>query len=74
MGDGAIVEDSILFDGVRIGAGAHLRRCIVDKNVEIPAHTRVGLDSDADAKRFTLSPGGIVVIPKGYHFESSVIT
>ena len=32
----AHVTDSILFPGVRVGAGARLHRCIVDKNVEVP--------------------------------------
>ena len=68
VGDEAFVEDSILFEGVRVGAGARLRRCIVDKGVEIPVHTEIGYDADADAKRFTVSPGGIVVVPKGYVF------
>ena len=32
----AHVTDSILFQGVHVGAGARLHRCIVDKNVVIP--------------------------------------
>jgi glucose-1-phosphate adenylyltransferase len=67
--DGAIVEDSILFDRVKVGEGARLNRCIVDKGVEIPPHTEIGFDSRADAERFTVSPGGIVVIPKHYRFQ-----
>ena len=31
------VTESILFPGVRVGPGARLHRCIIDKNVEIPA-------------------------------------
>jgi len=68
VGDGAIVEDSILFNGVRVGVGAQLRRCIVDKDVLIPPGERIGFDEKRDADRFTLSPGGVVVIPKGYVF------
>ena len=33
----AVVSDSILWDRVRVGAGAMLRRCIVADGVEIPA-------------------------------------
>ncbi len=66
--DGAIIEDAILFDGVQVGAGAHLRRCIVDKDVVIPEGEVVGMDSEADAARFTVSERGVVVIPKGYKF------
>jgi glucose-1-phosphate adenylyltransferase len=66
----AVVEDSILFEGVRVGAGAKLRRCIVDKNVQIPASERIGCDAASDAARFTVSEGGIVVVPKGYRFAN----
>ncbi len=68
VADGAIVEDSILFDGVKVGQGAHLRGCVIDKDVEVPAKQRVGFDPEADRARFTVSPGGVVVIPKGYRF------
>ncbi|MFZ2168538.1 MAG: glucose-1-phosphate adenylyltransferase, partial [Methylococcaceae bacterium] len=57
--ENAVVEDSILFDGVHVGAGAHLKRCIVDKNVRIPSNERIGFDSTADAARFTVSGWGI---------------
>ncbi|MFQ5779821.1 MAG: glucose-1-phosphate adenylyltransferase [Nitrospiria bacterium] len=68
---GAFVEESILFEGVRVGRGARLRRCIVDKGVAIPPGTEIGWDRDEDEKRFTLSEGGIVVVPKGYQFPPS---
>ncbi|MGR8980918.1 MAG: glucose-1-phosphate adenylyltransferase [Gammaproteobacteria bacterium] len=66
----AVVEDSILFNGVHVGAGAHLTRCIVDKEIDIPPGTRIGGDPAADAARFTVSEGGITVVPKGYAFPS----
>lgn len=64
----ATVDGSILFDGVHIGAGSQLRRCIVDKDVQIPPGQRIGFDSAADAARFTVSESGITVVPKGYLF------
>lgn len=66
--DGAFVEDAILFQGVRVGAGARLRRCIIDKNVEVPPREQIGYDSKRDRERFTVSEQGIVVVPKGYRF------
>ena len=69
IGDEAVVEDSILLNGVRVGNGARLRRCIVDKQVQIPPGARVGYDTEEDRARFTISPGGIVVVPRGYRFE-----
>jgi glucose-1-phosphate adenylyltransferase len=62
--DGAIVEASILFNGVVVGEGAHLRNCIVEKDVEIPPRTRIGLDLKADRERFTVSDKGVVVVTR----------
>jgi glucose-1-phosphate adenylyltransferase len=63
--DGAIVDEAILFEGVRVGANARVRRCICDKDVVIPAGARIGEDRRADAERFEMSGEGIVVIRKG---------
>ncbi len=65
----AVVEDSILFGGVRVGEGSVVRRAIVDKWVQIPPGTQIGVDLDQDGDRFTVTPSGIVVIPNGYRFD-----
>jgi glucose-1-phosphate adenylyltransferase len=67
--DGAIVDSSILFDGVRVGEGSHLRNCIVDKEVQIPAGTRIGFEPARDREHFCVSPNAVVVVPKGYRFD-----
>jgi glucose-1-phosphate adenylyltransferase len=64
----AHVEESVLLEGVNVGRHARLRRCIVDKWVQIPQGAEIGFDPELDAKRFTVSDG-IVVVPKGYHFS-----
>jgi glucose-1-phosphate adenylyltransferase len=61
----ARVEGSVLFSGVRVGQRAIVRNAIVDKDVVLEPGARVGIDPEADRKRFTISPEGIVVIPKG---------
>jgi glucose-1-phosphate adenylyltransferase len=61
----AHLTDSIIMEGVHVGAGARLRRCIIDKNVVIPDWARIGLDAEADGERFTISPSGVVVVEKG---------
>jgi glucose-1-phosphate adenylyltransferase len=59
------VEESVLFEGVKIGRHARLRRCIVDKDVEIPAGSEIGYDKNLDRRRgFHVSETGLVVIPK----------
>jgi glucose-1-phosphate adenylyltransferase len=64
------VEESIILDGVDIGRHCRIRRAIIDKHVRVPAHTEIGYDPEADAKRFTITDG-IVVIPKGFNFDGS---
>ncbi|MFI6478627.1 glucose-1-phosphate adenylyltransferase [Nonomuraea sp. NPDC050663] len=61
---GARVEDSVLLDGVRIGADVHLRRAIVDQDVIVPAGTVVGLDAEEDERRFSVTESGVVVISR----------
>lgn len=69
--DEAIVEDSILFDGVTIGAGARIHRCIIDKNVSVPPGMQIGMDPETDRRRFDMTRGGVIVIPKGYQFTEA---
>ena len=64
--ENAQLDSSIIFDGVEIGAGAKLRRCIVDKDVHIPAGMEIGYDHVADSKLFKVTDNGIVVVPKGF--------
>jgi glucose-1-phosphate adenylyltransferase len=61
----AEVEDSVLMQGVDVGQRAVVHRAIVDKNVRIAPGAEVGVDPAADRERFTISAGGVVVIPKG---------
>src|SRR5262249_53987923 len=61
----AQVEDSILCDRVDVGRHCRIRRAIIDKEVMVPPNTTIGYDPEADAGLYTVSPGGIVVIPKG---------
>lgn len=58
------VEESVLFERVRIGRHAKIRRCIIDKDVEVPSGVEVGFDLEADRKRFFVTDNGLIVIPK----------
>ena len=60
----AEVEDSILLSGVDVGRHAKVRRAIIDKDVQIPKRMEIGYNLDEDAKRFTVTASGIVVVPK----------
>ena len=66
----ALVEDSILFDGVDVGRHAKIRRAIVDKEVVVPAHFEIGWNRDLDrARGFTITEEGVTVIAKGEDLE-----
>jgi glucose-1-phosphate adenylyltransferase len=68
--ENAALEGCVIFDDVTIGQGAKLGRCIVDKHVRIPAGETIGIDLASDARRFTVSEKGVVVVPRGYKFVS----
>jgi glucose-1-phosphate adenylyltransferase len=63
------VEDSILLNGVDIGRHSRIRKAIIDKHVRVPPGTVIGYDPEKDAKRFHVSEGGVVVVPRGYVFQ-----
>jgi glucose-1-phosphate adenylyltransferase len=61
----ALVENSILFDGVDIGRHCRIRRAIIDKDVVVPPHTTIGYDLEHDRQRgFQVTEQGVVVIAK----------
>jgi glucose-1-phosphate adenylyltransferase len=62
---GANVEYSVLFTGCNIGREVRLSKVICDKYVTIEDDTVIGEDPAEDAKRFEVTPEGVVVIPKG---------
>lgn len=62
----ALIEDSVLMDGVEIGRHAVVRRAIIDKNVNVPPGAQIGVDHEEDrARGFTVSEGGVTVVGKG---------
>jgi glucose-1-phosphate adenylyltransferase len=58
------IEESVLFENVVIGRHVKIRRAIIDKDVEIPSGTEIGYNLAEDRKRWFVSEGGVVVIPK----------
>ena len=66
----SLVENAVLFDDVVVGRHAKIRNAVIDKNVVVPEGVEIGYDLEMDrARGFTVTPGGVVVIPKGYRFD-----
>ena len=59
------IEDSVLLDGARVGRRAQVRKAIIDRDVLIPESCSIGIDPELDRRRFTISPGGVVIVPRG---------
>jgi glucose-1-phosphate adenylyltransferase len=59
------LEDCIIMDYVRVCRGARLRRVIVDRHNIIAPGDRIGFDPEADGQRFTVTEGGVTVVPAG---------
>lgn len=61
----AVVEDSILLEGVDVGRYCRIRRAIIDKDVRLPPYTVLGFDAEFDRRRgFTVTEAGVVVVAK----------
>ncbi len=59
------VEQSVILEGVDVGRGAKIRKAIIDSEVRVPDGFRIGYDPEEDGKRFSISPGGVVIVPQG---------
>ena len=59
------LEDCVIMDYVRVCRGARLRLVIVDRHNIIAPGERIGFDPEADRQRYTVSEGGVTVIPAG---------
>ena len=58
----SVIEDSVILPNVKIGPNAVLKRAVIDRRCEIAEGMAVGVDLDADRKRFHVTPGGITLV------------
>jgi len=61
----SVVEDSVVLPNVRIGSNAVLKRTVIDRGCEIPDGTVVGVDAEADRRRFHVTEKGITLVTPG---------
>ena len=57
-----MLEETVVFPGVEIGRDCHIRRAVIDSGCRIPDGTIIGENPEEDARRFSISSGGIVAI------------
>ncbi len=62
---GAMIDEAVLFDSVRVGLGARIRRAILDDGVQVAAGATIGFDLDEERRRFPVTDSGVVVVPRG---------
>ena len=60
-----VMEDCIVMDYVRVCKGSRLRRVIIDRHNIIEAGSVIGFDREADSKLYTVTAGGVTVVPAG---------
>jgi glucose-1-phosphate adenylyltransferase len=65
VSSGTEISESVLLGDVKIGKNCRIRRAIIDKHVEIAPGVVIGENYEHDRNFFTVSEGGIVVVPKG---------
>ncbi|WP_019614569.1 glucose-1-phosphate adenylyltransferase [Psychromonas ossibalaenae] len=65
VGQDTEIFESVLLGDTKIGKNCILTKVIIDKDVMIADNVQIGVNLEADKKRFTVSDDGIVVIPKG---------
>lgn len=58
----AAVEDSVLLPGVDVGRHCVIRRAVIDSYCRLPERFTVGVDPEADRRRFHVTAGGVTLI------------
>jgi len=59
---GSRLSDAVVLHDVTIEPDCRIRRAVIESRCRIPAGTHIGFDPEEDARRYAVSPGGIVVV------------
>jgi len=60
--DRSSIDRSVILPRVRVGENCVIQRAIVDEGAVVPDGTLIGVDPAADAERFHVTDGGIVLV------------
>ena len=58
----SVLQDVVALPNVTFGRNCRVTRAVIDKWCELPDGTVIGEDPEEDAKRFYVSPGGVVLV------------
>jgi glucose-1-phosphate adenylyltransferase len=56
------VHRAVVLPNVKIGSGCTIRQAILDEGCEVPDGMQIGVDRNADAARFHVTDGGVVLV------------
>jgi glucose-1-phosphate adenylyltransferase len=62
MNSYSYMEDSVVLPDVNIARSCRIFKAVIDRGCRIPEGTVIGEDAEADAERFYVSPGGVVLV------------
>ncbi len=58
----SLLNHAVVLPDVEIGRNCRIQNAVIDKGCQIPTDTVIGEDYAADAQRFHVSPGGVVLV------------
>jgi glucose-1-phosphate adenylyltransferase len=56
------IHRSVVLPNAEIGRGCVIMGAIIDEGCEIPDNTNIGVDREADARRFHVTDNGVVLV------------
>ncbi len=62
VGEGSLVEDSLVLPDVTIGRGVTLKRAVIDKRCSLPDGFAAGMRADEDRARFHVTERGVTLV------------
>jgi len=58
----SLLQDVVALPNVRFGRNCRITKAVIDKGCVLPDGVVIGEDPEADAERFYVSPGGVVLV------------
>jgi glucose-1-phosphate adenylyltransferase len=58
------IEDSIILPNVQVGRNCVLKKCIIDRDCQLPDGTQIGLDATVDRQRFYVTDSGLTLVTR----------